>query len=436
MKKRALVIIGIAIAAVVILVLYLVYINVFVNKHRYDLVHAKTGGSQYRNIAAEYSIMPSYMWMRVTSILFDDDYAVSDYLLEGRLADQDAEPSGKFLLSDQSLLLLKYIAAGERGSAVKLVKKVNNDFRNEDGSYRHAVYKDGTADTSYTNTDEILFLEAYVEYYSAYGSDSDLENIRKLISLVFDDKGMIKPENLKAANYVSSDNVSGDIPDDVPDPSFDDVYGTEDVTVSGGSGDSKTVEFKGVKISDIKLELISNLEKNGLIAQGAYDSSLKLIQGSLASADIPYYAYAYTVTDSGEVVYIYSGGRAATMSVAESLKTMINLAQADQLPDTVYQQFKANLINDGILKGSYYIATGLTGGGEIYGSYCDVMQLSELKGDTDLYTTVCRIISSRVATNKQSRALYLVFRDENNRYRFYSGENIKIYLLINGMFSV
>ena len=410
MKKRAIVIIGVAAAAAVLLALYLIYINVFVNKHRFDLTHAKTGGSEYRNIAAEYSIMPSYMWRRIANILQEDEFIMSDHLLEGRLAYQDAEPSGKYLLTDQSLLLLKHIAAGERSDAVKLVKRINRDMHNDDGSYRHASYKDGTADPSYSNTDEIIFLEAYVEYYSAYGGSDDLENIKRLIGVVFDEKGALKPEKLHSTTYAS--------------------------TEENLEQKESTFDFTGVKISDIDLELISNLEKNKLLPEGSYDNALKIVQGAQVSADTPYYAYAYSVSDTGEIVYIYSGGSAGAISVAESLKTMINLAQTGQLPDAVYYQFKSNLINDGILYEYYYLTTGVSGGKEIQGAYSDTLLLARYKEDKDLYRTVCAMISPRVATNKQSKALYLIFRDENNRFRFYGEENLKIYLIISGMFSV
>ena len=72
----------------------------------------------------------------------------------------------------------------------------------------------------------------------------------------------------------------------------------------------------------------------------------------------------------------------------------------------------------------------------LFGSYCDALILARYKEDKDLYRNICAMIAPRVATNKQSRALYLVFRDENNRFRFYGEENLKIYLIINGMFSV
>ncbi len=410
MKKRALVIIGIAAAAVAILVLYLIYINVFVNKHRFDLTHAVSGGSEYRSIAAEYSIMPSYMWSRISNILLEDEFIMSDHLLEGRLAYQDAEPSGKYLLKDQSLLLLKYIASGERSEAVRLVKRINRDMRNGDGSYRGTFFKDGTEDKTYSNSDELMFLKAYTEYYSAYGGSDDLDNIKALIGIVFDAQGEIRPEHLQSVTYDS----------------------TEENLEQEGS----PFEFTGVKISDIDLELISNLEKNSLLPAGSYDKALKIVQDALVSTERPYYAYAYTVTDAGEIIYIYSGGGAGAVSVSESLKTMVNLAGAGKLPDPVYHQFKANLINDGILYEYYYLTTGVSGGVELFGSYCDALILARYKEDKDLYRTICAMIAPRVATNKQSKALYLIFRDENNRFRFYGEENLKIFLIINGMFSV
>ncbi len=407
MKKRALVIIGIIIGALVLLGLYLLYLNVFVNKHRLDLVHKTVISSEYRTIAADSNIMPSYMWRRIQNILMDGDYLMSDYMLEGRLANQDAVPSDRFELKDQSWLLLRYLASGDRGNSVKLVGKINEDFRNGDGSYRACITKDGEADESYTNSDEHTFLEAYIEYYSAYGNDEDLENIRALVSVVFDDTGLIKPELLKSTTFT---NEVGE--------------------------DEETYEFRGVKLSDINLELIGNLERNGFIAEGSYDRYCSVVSGGVVSYDVPYYAYACVIDDSGEADYIYSGMEAATISVGDSVKTMVNLARVDLLSDSIYHQFKTNLINDGVIYSSYSLTTGLTGGSELQDSYVDALALAKFKDDTDLFRSIAKILSVRVATKTQSRALYLVFRSENNRYVFYSDENIRIYLVVNGMFAV
>lgn len=432
MKKRALMIIGIAAAALVVLALYLVYINVFVNKHQLKLQHASYATAELRNVAAESSILPSYMWGRIENILEDDGYIMSNYILEGRLATQDAVPSNEFLLTDQSLLLLKKLTDGDRVKTSSLMKDIIRDFRNEDGSFRSVFKRDGSAPNDYTTTDELVFLEAYIEYYSAFGNSGDLENIKTLIGIIFDENGMIKPSKQTNDTYVTSNNVSGEIIDDGA-PSFDSVYGSSS---SSADGSENVFEFMGVKISDINLELIRNLENNDLLPQGTYEKYESIVLSSQASGTIPYYAYAYTVNDKGDVDYIYSRGRAATMSVSESLKTMINLAKVGKLPDSVYTQFKANMINDGVLLSSYYIATGLTGGSEIEQSYSDVMLLAALQKDKDLYTTVTKIIGIRVATRQQSRALYLVFRIKNDRYVFYGEENLKTYLVVKGMFAV
>ena len=407
MKKRALIIIGIVVAAIALFGLYLVYLNFFVNQHRLTLDHKTVTTSEYRNIAAESSIMPSYMWRRMQNILMDGDYLMSDYMLEGRLAGQDAEPSGKFLLADQSDLLLRYLASSDRSSARSLVKAVNRDFRNENGSYRAAFYKDGTEDTSYTNSDEMIFLEAYIEYYSAYGSKDDLTNIQGLMRILFDDSGMIKPEQLKGTTYV------------------DDI-----------SEEEESYVFTGVKIADINLELISNLEKNGMLPAGITDKYKGIVKGALVSAEVPYYAYAYVVKDSGDIDYVYAGNEAATISIADSLRTMINLARVDELPQGVYYQFKTDLINEGILRADYSLMTNNLGGDEIPDSYCDALQLAKLEEDTDLFSTLCRILAVRVATKSDSPAIYLIFHNVNNRYIFYTHENIKTYLVVNGMFAV
>ncbi|MBR2524600.1 MAG: hypothetical protein IKE53_09235 [Clostridiales bacterium] len=436
MNKRMGMIIGIAAAAIVLVGLYLIYLNVFVNKHRLDLVHNTYTTSEYRNIAAESSIMPSYMWSRVEKILKDGDYIMSAYMLEGRLATQDAEPSGRYLLTDQSLLLLKYIAEGDRISARNLVGKINEDFRMEDGSYRAVFTGEGEESSLYTNRDELAFLEAYIEYYSAYGNSDDMDNIRALVDIIFDGDGMIRSESLSGATYSTSENVSSVMTDEDIKPTFDTIYGAEGVMVEGGTAEEDTFDYEGVRTGDINLELLGNLERNKLIPEGTTARYEEIVTGALASPDIPYYAYAYTKDQAGNVVYVYSTGKAATISVSESLRTMLNLARVGLLPQNVYSQFKTNLINDSVLLDSYYIATGLTGGSEIQSSYVDLLALAKYQKDTDLFRTVSRIISIRVATKQQSRALYLIFRNTDDRYVFFGEENLKAYLVINGTFAV
>ena len=62
-------------------------------------------------------------------------------------------------------------------------------------------------------------------------------------------------------------------------------------------------------------------------------------------------------------------------------------------------------------------------GAEAVGAYTDGMMLAYYRGDTDLYNKLSDTLGKRVATKSTSPALYMIFREENDRYVFYAGEN-------------
>ena len=46
------------------------------------------------------------------------------------------------------------------------------------------------------------------------------------------------------------------------------------------------------------------------------------------------------------------------------------------------------------------------------------------QGDTDLYNKLSDTLGKRVATKSSSPAIYMIFREENDRYVFYARENL------------
>jgi|GEM_PF-610887 len=434
--KRQILYIGIAVAAVLLLgAAYLIYSHAYGNTRKITLESSPVTGIEKGDIASENNIVPGYLFSRTKKLMLenasDGVLIPSSYRIAGRLVTQPAEESGVYLLTDQALLLKAYVRAGERSAAIALKSQVNDRFLSStSGLYCYAVYSDDyegerTLDTIASNTCNIEWLDAYLEFYSVYGGSDDYDIIYRLSQALFDEEGNPVAESLTVARYVESAMVSEEEVSDEPDEeaSLDTIYGSEAEEETEAS--VKTVE--GVKLSDVKLRLIYNLEQNDIIAEGAYENALEIVKGALATENIPLYAYAYEYGTEG-INYIYAADEAGTMSVTESLKTMRNLAEMGQLDSSVFALLSQEIINDGLVYDRYYLTTGNYGQADDGGAYADALELSYYMEDESLFALLCNIEGRRVASKSSSDALYMIFRQDESRYDFYAAENLGVYL--------
>ena len=411
---------------------YFFYAKVFGNAAKIKLYETAVPGYEWQDIAADNNIVSDYLWSRTKKLMIAEGTVLipSSYMIEGRLVTQEAEVSGIYDLSDQALLLKCYVRSGDRLAAASLKNEVIKQFKTYNGLYLSTV----GADTDYAVTsDNVEWLDAYLEYYSLYGTADDYEEIKELTAALFDGNGELNPESLTIAKYVDTMYVSTDDHGDGEgeDSSLEQIYGAfvgEEFQEEVDRDDPET-EVIGVKISDIDLKLIYNLEQNGLIAGGSYDNALAIVQGAVCGGGIPYYAYAYQNTGSG-INYIYSGTENAAITMTETIKTMKNLAEMNELDAASYNELRNLIMNTGFIYMYYYITTGNYSESIAYDAYVDAMQIAFLKGDTDLYGTICNRIGMRVATKSTSDALYMVFREVDGRYVFYASDNLGVRLAV------
>ena len=411
---------------------YLFYAKVFGNAAKIKLYETAVPGYERQDIAADNNIVSDYLWSRTKKLMIPDGSVLipSSYMIEGRLVTQEAEVSEIYDLSDQALLLKCYVRSGDRLAAASLKNEVIKQFKTYTGLYLSTV----GADVDYSViSDNVEWLDAFLEYYSLYGTADDYEEIKQLTDALFDDNGELIPESLTIAKYVDTMYVSTDDhgDGDGEDSSLEQIYGAfvGEESLEQVDRDDPETEVIGVKISDIDLKLIYNLEQNGLIAGGSYDKALSTVKDSLCGGGIPYYAYAYQNTDSG-INYIYSGTENAAISMTETIKTMKNLAEMNELDAASYNELRNLIMNTGFIYMYYYITTGNYSENIAYDAYVDAMQIAFLKGDTDLYGTICNRIGMRVATKSTSSALYMVFREEDGRYVFYASDNLGVRLAV------
>ena len=175
-------------------------------------------------------------------------------------------------------------------------------------------------------------------------------------------------------------------------------------------------------MSNINLKLIRDLENNGLIASGAYEKALKAVKDGFAGSGYSFYAYATAgAMDCGE--YLYSGTNTGSFDITANVKTMRNLAEVGELDSESFAEFKSMVMNNGRIYTEFVLMTGNYSGREAVNAYADGMMLAYFMNDSVLYDRLSNTLGKRVATKSTSPALYMIFREEGDRYIFYSREN-------------
>ena len=415
-------------------IFYLFYTGRFGGGSKLKITSPTRVGYDYSHLAADNNIVSDYLFGRTKKLIIgkggDGILAATSYTIAGRLVTQEAENSGVYGLSDQALLLKCYVRAGDRANAVALKEEVVKRFRLPDGTYRAFIYSDPERSDGnvVSMSASIDWLDAMMEYYVSYGSDVDYKEIRTIVGNIFDSEGKIVTEKISVAKYVDSLYVSLEdtsIYDADDEGSMEQLYGT--IT---GDADSLEVEnneitedIEGVLLSNINLRLIRDLENNGLIAEGAYERALAAVKNGFAGAGYSFYAYATSgAMDCGD--YIYSGQSTGTIDIIQNVKTMKNLAEVGELDSSSFAEFKGQVMNTGRIYTEFLILTGNYSGREALSAYSDGMMIAYYLGDTDLYNKLSDTLGKRVATKSTSPALYMVFREENDRYVFYARENL------------
>ncbi len=415
-------------------IFYLFYTGRFGGGSKLKITSPARVGYDYSHLAADNNIVSDYLFGRTKKLIVgkggDGILAATSYTIAGRLVTQEAENSGVYGLSDQALLLKCYVRAGDRANAVALKEEVVKRFRLPDGTYRAFIYSDPERSDGnvVSMSASIDWLDAMMEYYVSYGSDVDYKEIRTIVGNIFDSEGKIVTEKISVAKYVDSLYVSLEdtsIYDADDEGSMEQLYGT--IT---GDADSLEVEnneitedIEGVLLSNINLRLIRDLENNGLIAEGAYEKALAAVKNGFAGAGYSFYAYATSgAMDCGD--YIYSGQSTGTIDIIQNVKTMKNLAEVGELDSSSFAEFKGQVMNTGRIYTEFLILTGNYSGREALSAYSDGMMIAYYLGDTDLYNKLSDTLGKRVATKSTSPALYMVFREENDRYVFYARENL------------
>ena len=414
-------------------VFYLFYTGRFGGGSKIKITSPAHPGYEWTSITASNNIVSGYLFSRSKKLIVekggDGVLAATSYTIAGRLVSEEAVNSGIYGLSDQALLLKCYVRSGDRNSAVAVKETVIKRFKLPDGSYKAFVYADEEkANETLVSTSAMIdWLDAMLEYYVTYGSEPDYKEIKILIEVLFDSQGRLKTEKISVAKYAESLYVALEDTSSIvegQEGSLEQIYGTisGDADSAVVSGQKITEDVEGVLLSNINLRLIRDLETNGLIAEGAYEKALKAVKEGFAGAGFSFYAYATSGSmDCG--AYIYSGQNLGAIDVIQNVKTMKNLAEVGELDNSSFSEFKGSVMNTGRIYKDYSLLTSSYSGVEAASAYTDGMMIAYYMGDKDLFNKLSDTLGSRVATKSTSPALYMIFREEGERYVFYARDN-------------
>ncbi|MCR4670739.1 MAG: hypothetical protein K5643_06075 [Saccharofermentans sp.] len=399
---------------------YLIYSNFYGNIGEITMYETARSDIDRKKVASENNIITGYLFSRTKNLMLenanDGKLIPSQYTIAGRLVTQPAENTLTYRLEDQALLLKAHIRNGDRVKAVDLKNEINKRFLRDDGSYLAVVYDELFEGEKFmegksTNSSQMELLDAFLLYYATYGRKDDEKYIRGLVAALFDIDGNIKKEDLSVEEYTDADPVgkidNGDKEED-----------EEDKNISS---------LNGVKVSDVNLPLIRNLEDNGFLPKGSFDKAKEIVEGARLSDSIRLYAYAYERTDSG-INYVYTAGEAGAVDVPESIKTESNLAAMDLLPASDVSWISQQIQNTGMIPQYYYITTGNFSEDDCCDAAPAALTLAYRTGDVPLFRLLCNMEGMRVATKSTSVALYMIYRQEETRFTFDAAENIGVYL--------
>ena len=386
-KKRLIIGSSVILGVVLLGGVYLWYVNNYVNARKVALEPVKQIEYEWISDAADSGIVKDYLWSRTKELMLknakDDVLIVEKVTLPGKLLEQTQEESGTYKLYDQALLLKCYVREGDRIKAMALIKEV-------DGRFDYASESIGA---------KVAYLDAFLNYYSAFGSKNDEKKINNMVAELFDENGLLKTTKITVRTYegqayvYSSDTEAA-------------------LTTGNATGDLEAGD------SDIDEKDIPKTTIEGAI-----------VKGGLISNDIPLYALCYSM--NGETAeYVYTSGAVGTINVSESVETSLNLALVNELPSASYSWIKSTLYGTEIFNNSLKLTSGRTEGDESFDSYLKIAQMAIVLDDRDTFDLCARRIGSQIATLDTSPALSMIFRSEGGRNVTYARDNLQMNLLL------
>lgn len=416
-RKTFIIVLSITLGVLILGGLYLWYVRNYANARKVDLEPDKSLSYELQNVAADNGIVKDFLWSRTKELMLknssDKTLIVESVTLPGKLIDQTQEESGTYTLEDQSLLLRIYVGDNNRIAAKSLYSEINKRFDI----------------TNESVPSKMAYLEAFLYYYSSYGTSSDSKKLSELVDDLFDEQGLIKPQSYEVSKYSGQAYISA--MDENEALSTGNAQGDLEAGGTNGSyqGSDEKVTINGVMLSSVDLKLIKALENNKFLPEGSYERNLKIVKDSVLSNDLTLYAYAYEIKD-GEVSYVYSAGTSGTVDLEESVITMRNLAEVGELPESAYSWLKTTLYGSEVFYDTYFIVTGRPDGSESLESYFCIAQIALLKEDDDVFEKCMERLGSHVATLDSSPALSMLFRSEGGRNVAYAKDNLEMYLII------
>lgn len=413
-KKKLFIGIGVVAAVLILAGLYLWYVRDFREHSNLDLELPKSVPYEWNEDYGEDKINKSLLWSRTKELLLESrenqTLIVSSYTLPGTLQEQPGSESGQYLLEDQALLLKVYLQKADPLSATALVNAVNDNFDLSNGDTRA----------------KLTYLDSYLMYYSMYGKSKDLDIIKSMVNDIFDEEGLLKPSKIYINGYTNKAYVSA-VDKEAALEEGGALSDLELLYASDETKDSTVVSIDGILLGDIRLLLIKNLENNKLLPEGSYDRNLELVLGGILEDGSGLFANAYYYED-GNVTYFQTAPAAGQINVFETVMTMRNLSEVNELPASSVAWVTESLNSaEGINHGTYKLLDRSFVDFSNDRVFYPVLQIAINLDNEDMYIKVLDKIDFYRATYHNSPALNMIYTPlVGGRNACYAWENLMI----------
>lgn len=424
--------VAIAAAILVVGILVLVRSGLLTKKENTD-ARPYFMSAEMSQISMESDLHTGYMFSRTQKLLMEDrktePWVLSWYVIPGTTRSVPAMQSQYVDAFDQVLLLESYVLEGKRSEADKLMKAIDEKLTAENGmllAYLHwpnqDVQENPAADgTIYENpvyesleqapvsmAATTRYIRALLNYYDKWGGSSVMDKIETLSALVCATRA--------TTSYKSADQMAMPTPIPVTEKSLVTPIPEEEKEETG------VVSLDGIELSSLDLEAIRRTTVLFPENQEKYEEMVRIVKEGKISDTLPLYAWMYT----GDGNYSFYAGSEMGVELVPSLYTMVYLAEIGELDADGYAWVAQQIYNDGYLYTTYDLISG-EANSEVEASeaYPLVLYLAMIKGDEDLFAATFSAMMRDYATLDTSQALYLYFRDvENKRIAVYARENL------------
>ncbi|MGI6334186.1 MAG: hypothetical protein ACOX1A_06210 [Saccharofermentanales bacterium] len=166
-----------------------------------------------------------------------------------------------------------------------------------------------------------------------------------------------------------------------------------------------------LRLSTLDLFTMQQLVQVDQRWQKLYDQYLPIVKNGYINDSLPLYAFGYIDHKEGYLTY---SGSMPFINTEEALTTLLHLCEVGQENDRSISWLRDQMFNHRAIYEFYHIALGSAGSNvESVPAYAIVARIARIKGDADLYEAAVNRLLWHQATSQTSAALSAVFRQDS-----------------------